>query len=31
MKKIMNVMQNLIFGDSRLTLTDKQLANIKTR
>lgn len=30
MKKITNAMQNLIFGDFRLTLTDKQLSNIKT-
>lgn len=30
MKKIINAMQSLIFGDTRLLLTEKQLKNIKT-
>lgn len=29
MKKIFNAMQNLIFGDFRLILSEKQLQNIK--
>ena len=30
MKNIINALQNLVYGDFRLTLTDKQLLNIKT-
>lgn len=30
MKNTINALQNLVYGDFRLTLTDKQLANIKT-
>ena len=30
MKKIINAIQNLLFGDFRLTLTEKQLSNIKS-
>lgn len=30
MKNIINAMQNLIYGDTRLLLTEKQLKNIKT-
>ena len=31
MKKVINAMQNLIYGDERLILSEKQLQNIKTR
>jgi hypothetical protein len=31
MKKMFNAMQNLIYGDERLILSEKQLHNIKTR
>lgn len=31
MKNIINAMQNLIYGDDRLILTEKQLKNTKTR
>lgn len=30
MKKMFNAMQNLIYGDARLILSEKQLQNIKT-
>jgi hypothetical protein len=30
MKKVFNAMQNLIYGDTRLILTENQLKNIKT-
>lgn len=30
MKKVFNVMQNLIYGDTRLILTENQLKNTKT-
>lgn len=30
MKKVFNAMQNLIYGDARLILTENQLKNIKT-
>ena len=30
MKNIINAMQNLVYGGFRLTLTEKQLSNIKT-
>lgn len=30
MKDIINALQNLIYGDFRLTLTEKQLSNIKS-
>lgn len=30
MKNIINALQNFIYGDFRLTLTDKQLSNTKT-
>lgn len=30
MKNIINAMQNLIYSDTRLLLTEKQLKNIKT-
>ena len=30
MKKMFNAMQNLIYGDTRLILTDKQLVNTKS-
>jgi hypothetical protein len=30
MKKVFNTMQNLIYGDTRLILTENQLKNIKT-
>ncbi len=30
MKNIINAMQNLIYGDFRLVLSEKQLKNIKT-
>lgn len=29
MKNIINAMQNLIYGDTRLILTEQQLKNIK--
>lgn len=30
MKKVFNAMQNLIYGDTRLILTERQLKNTKT-
>lgn len=30
MKKVFNAMQNLIYGDTRLILTEQQLKNTKT-
>jgi hypothetical protein len=30
MKKVINAMQNLIYGDTRLILTEQQLKNTKT-
>lgn len=30
MKKVINTMQNLIYGDTRLILNEKQIKNIKT-
>lgn len=30
MKKVFNAMQNLIYGDTRLILTEQQLKNAKT-
>lgn len=30
MKNIINTLQNFIYGDTRLLLTEKQLKNIKT-
>jgi hypothetical protein len=31
MKNVINAMQNFIYGDFRLILSDNQLKNIKTR
>lgn len=31
MKNAINAMQNFIYGDTRLILTENQLKNIKTR
>ncbi len=31
MKNIINAMQNFIYGDTRLILTENQLKNTKTR
>ena len=30
MKKVFNAMQNLIYGDTRLILTEQQLKNTRT-
>lgn len=30
MKKVINAMQNLIYGDTRFILTEKQLKNTRT-
>ena len=30
MKKVFNAMQNFIYGDARIILTEKQLKNTKT-
>lgn len=31
MKKVINAMQSLIYGDTRIILTEQQLKNTKTR